>query len=189
MKLCFCDTETTGVRYKDKIWQLTSLISSGDRRDFKDIYIDRSTADWEPKAKEMMLKSIEGKDISWETPYWAHHEFASYLSKHVDKFNKNDKLYFIAFNSPFDDRMLREFFKENGDKFYGSFFHWPAIDVAGLAALHLREKRSSMPNFKLDTVAKIIGIEVDDSRLHDAIYDLELLEKVYNIVVPKEILK
>lgn len=37
-------------------------------------------------------------------------------------------------------------------------------------------------NFKLATVSKALGIEVDDSKLHDAEYDILLTRQIYNLV-------
>jgi DNA polymerase III alpha subunit (gram-positive type) len=39
-----------------------------------------------------------------------------------------------------------------------------------------------MPNFQLATVAKTLGIEVNDTKLHDGKYDADLTEKIFNIV-------
>ena len=55
-----------------------------------------------------------------------------------------------------------------------------------LAAEHLKEARSGMPNFKLGTVARTLGIEVDQTRLHDAIYDTELTYQIYQIVTNEQ---
>lgn len=52
-----------------------------------------------------------------------------------------------------------------------------------LAAYVLRERRPHMPNFKLMTVARELGIEVDESRLHDAEYDIELTKAMYKAVI------
>ena len=43
----------------------------------------------------------------------------------------------------------------------------------------LQEDRDKLPNFKLATVAKHIGISVDESRLHDSEYDIELTRKLW----------
>jgi DNA polymerase-3 subunit epsilon len=40
-----------------------------------------------------------------------------------------------------------------------------------------------MENFKLKTVAQEMGIEVDESKLHDAKYDLELTYQIYQKIV------
>jgi DNA polymerase-3 subunit epsilon len=39
-----------------------------------------------------------------------------------------------------------------------------------------------MANFQLKTVAAFLGIEVDESRLHDAEYDIDLTMQIYDIV-------
>jgi DNA polymerase-3 subunit epsilon len=36
-----------------------------------------------------------------------------------------------------------------------------------------------MENFKLMTVARTLGIEVDESQLHDALYDVKLTKEIY----------
>jgi DNA polymerase-3 subunit epsilon len=36
-----------------------------------------------------------------------------------------------------------------------------------------------MSDFKLRSVAKQVGIEVDESKLHDAQYDIELTYQIY----------
>jgi DNA polymerase-3 subunit epsilon len=39
-----------------------------------------------------------------------------------------------------------------------------------------------MPSFKLSRVAKTLGIEVDEDRLHDADYDVYLTREIYKTV-------
>ena len=41
-----------------------------------------------------------------------------------------------------------------------------------------------MENFKQGTVAKALGLQVDDTRLHDAEYDIEICKAIYDIVSP-----
>jgi len=40
-----------------------------------------------------------------------------------------------------------------------------------------------MDDFKQGTVAKALGIEVDDSKLHDASYDLSILIQIFKKLV------
>jgi DNA polymerase-3 subunit epsilon len=51
-----------------------------------------------------------------------------------------------------------------------------------LASEHLAEMRVGMENFKLMTTARALGIEIDESKLHDAEYDIELTRNIYRIV-------
>ena len=43
-----------------------------------------------------------------------------------------------------------------------------------------------MPSFKQQRVAKELGVQVDDSRLHDALYDVNLTREIYRIVTGLE---
>ncbi len=48
-----------------------------------------------------------------------------------------------------------------------------------LAAQALMEQRHMMKDFKLHSVAAQFGIELDESKLHDAMYDIYLTYEVY----------
>jgi DNA polymerase III subunit epsilon len=79
----------------------------------------------------------------------------------------------------FDDQFLRGLFEQNGDKYFGSIFWSDSSDVMVLASECLKLVRHKMENFQLKTVAKTLGIEVVESELHDALYDVELTIKIY----------
>jgi DNA polymerase-3 subunit epsilon len=51
-----------------------------------------------------------------------------------------------------------------------------------LAAFKLKTERTNLENFQLKTVAKYLGIEVDESRLHDAQYDIYLTYELYKLM-------
>jgi DNA polymerase-3 subunit epsilon len=106
--------------------------------------------------------------------------FVSELDKIVDRFDKNDKVYFIGYNAKFDSDFIRELFTKNNNKFYGSYFFNPIIDIMNIAAYKFMLKKSHPENFKLGTIAKFLNIEVDNNNLHDALYDIEISRKVYS---------
>ena len=56
------------------------------------------------------------------------------------------------------------------------------IDVMVLAGQYLMEERPKMENFRQATVAKQLGINVDESQLHNAIYDINLMVDIYKEV-------
>jgi DNA polymerase-3 subunit epsilon len=56
------------------------------------------------------------------------------------------------------------------------------MDVMILATPYLAKQRANMEDFKLVTVAKQLGIHVDDKQLHDAAYDIALTKAIFNIV-------
>lgn len=42
-----------------------------------------------------------------------------------------------------------------------------------------------MENFKLMTVARTMGIEIDENKLHDATYDIELTRDIFYKIINK----
>lgn len=50
-----------------------------------------------------------------------------------------------------------------------------------LAGILLRNERNDpkLPDFKLLTVCKYLGIPVDETKLHDALYDIELTRELF----------
>ena len=100
------------------------------------------------------------------------------LGTYVGKYDKMDKFHFVAYNASFDDAFVREWFRKCGDKYLGSWFWWPAIDVAVLAAEAIGPERALMPNFKLTTVAEKFRVKAEGSA-HDALYDITITQKVH----------
>ena len=60
------------------------------------------------------------------------------------------------------------------------------LDVYVLATQKLLKERSKLLDFKLNTVCSYVGITIDDSQLHDAIYDIKLTRELYKIVTAKD---
>ncbi len=58
----------------------------------------------------------------------------------------------MAYNARFDAYHVRAWFDKNGDKFFGSWFFHPPIDVMRLAAVHVMRKRAGMSDFRLPIV-------------------------------------
>ena len=111
-------------------------------------------------------------------------EFVEMISKYVDKFNKADKFYLVGYNNAsFDNQFLRAWFVQNGDQYFGSWFWSVPIDVFVLAGQKLLTERPKMKDFKLATVCRQMGIEVDDDLLHDALYDIILTRALYGKVI------
>lgn len=101
------------------------------------------------------------------------------FNRYVDKYNKKDKMHFVGYNANFDHDFIRSFFVKNKDNYYGSFFSYPCIDVMTLWAYRLMDVRHHLSDFKLMTVAKHVFGEIDESRLHDAEYDIELTRRLF----------
>jgi DNA polymerase-3 subunit epsilon len=51
-----------------------------------------------------------------------------------------------------------------------------------MASFKLRKVRHELVDFKQSTVAKFLGIEIDEAKLHDAKYDIQICIKIFNML-------
>ena len=71
----------------------------------------------------------------------------------------------------------------NNDKYFGSWF-WPnSLDAYVFASQKLLQQRHKMKDFQLRTVAKELGITIDEEQLHNAMYDIYLTRKIYKMCI------
>ncbi len=103
----------------------------------------------------------------------------------VDRYDKNDKFYFVGYNAKFDADHLRAWFQKNKDDYFGSWFWNPPLDVMSFAAFGLMRRRASLRNFQLLTVAEALGIATDKDNAHDALYDVELTRNVFQLLIER----
>ena len=183
IKLAIIDVETTGLNHWTHCpWSLTARFYPN------------------PVTLTLKFKPLEGAQIdaealkvggvtteelaTFEAPLIAYQKFVSVLSSRIDKYNKSDKLHFVGYNARFDMDFLRSWFSRQGDKFFGSWFWFPPIDVMALAAVELMDHRAALADFKLATVAHYFGMEVDKEKLHIAEYDVELTDQLFRWLKP-----
>ncbi len=187
IKEIFLDVETTGLDEKQHaIHQLSfGVYIDGQLKEMVDIQmrpfdgalIEQSALD---------LKQLTYDQIMAYPPMMdGYIKLIGTMGKYVNKFDKSDKFFFYAYNANFDNKFIRVLFDRCGDKFYGSWFWVPHIDIMSLAAEKLKHVRHEMPNFQLMTVAKQLGIEIDPSKAHDSLYDIEISKLVYNKSIEK----
>lgn len=124
-----------------------------------------------------------GIDISklktFPSPLKTYEEFILFLEKHIDRYNKADKLTVVAYKQDFDNTVLRRFFLKCKDEWFGSWFWVPWIDAMSIAMCYLQRERHHLENFKLETVSRYLGLRVDNKKTHDADYDRLLCRKIY----------
>jgi len=113
-------------------------------------------------------------------------EIENLLSKHVNPFDPADKFILVGyFNQGFGNEFLRKVFERTNKNNFNAFFFTGTIDVSCLAAEYLAKRRSRMKNFRLPTVAKTLGIRVDEARLNEPFYDIHLIRSIYKIVTKR----
>jgi len=181
MKLIYIDTETGGIDYPESaLIQLAGIIEiDGEEKDSFNYNIKPFPGD-KVEDGALAVNNVSREDLSgYEDPKSTYRTFIQLLGKYVNKYDKTDKLHFVAYGAGFDAGHVRAWFEKCGDKYYGSWFWWPPIDVMGIAAYAMMKQRHEMPNFKLMTAARAAGIEIDDSKLHDAMYDIEITRELW----------
>ncbi len=185
MKLLFFDLETTGTLVnKHGIHQISgAVVIDGEIKEKFNLHVQPNPqALIEPAALEV-ADVTEAQIKAYPPMGEIYKQFVDMLSKYVDRYNKKDKFFLVGYNNAsFDNQFLRAWFIQNGDKFFGSWFWANCIDVYVLATPHLADMRPEMKDFKQGTVAKALGISIDDSKLHDAFYDIEVCKAIYDIV-------
>lgn len=166
-KLLFFDLETTGVKFwRNGIHQIGGIVDiDGQEAERFDIRLaPNPAATIEQEALDVAGVTLEQVQ-SYQPMEDGYRQLVSILSKYVDKFDKRDKMYLVGYNNAgFDNSFLRALFQQCGDKYFGSWFY---------------------PNCKLMTVAKTMGIEIDENKLHDATYDIELTRDIFYRIIGK----
>lgn len=180
-KLLYLDLETTGLfHYKCGIIQIAGYVEiDGVEVDKFDFKVKPFPQDEIQEQALAVNNTTKAELATYPDPEQVFGEFEYILSKHVDKFSKTDKFHIVGYNSlKFDEEFLRQFFKKNGSKYYGSWFWNPGLDVMVLAGMALCHRRHEMENFKLGTVAATLGLSVAGPA-HQAMNDIELTRLIF----------
>lgn len=188
MKKLFYDLETTGLdKDINGIHQISGCIEMNDKvMEYFNFKVQpKEGAVYDAKALEVgnvteeQLKSYESMDS-------VYNKLIKLMSKYVNRFNRTDKFFLVGYNNAsFDNPFLRQWFEDNKDVYFGSWFWSHPLDVMVLATEYLLEERATMENFKLKTVAARLGLVIAEEKLHDAVYDIELTRSIYRIVTNK----
>jgi len=182
VKHFFFDLETTGVNIeKSGIVQIAGIVDVNSRA------VEGFSFRVQPKPGAVIEQ--EALDVIGATA----EEIAAYptmasvfiavrekLKRYCNPYNKKDKFHLTGFNNAqFDNQLLRRWWADNNDSYFGSFFWSNPVDVMTLAGVFLQDERAEMPNFKLRAVAEALGLEMDATKLHDALYDVQLTRAAY----------
>ena len=194
-KLIFIDVETTGVNPEcNGLTQISGCVQVDDQvmesfdyfvRPFPQDVIESSALEVTGIDRRQLLPpghpdhlAVPGQQFEEPKEIYVH--LHTIFKNYVDQYDKSDKFQFIGYNAhSFDMPFMRKFWEKNNDRFFGSWFWYPCLDVMLVWAQILRPVRAELPNFKLATVARHSGIDVDDSRLHDSMYDIELTRQLW----------
>lgn len=181
----FYDLETTGTNvFIHGIHQISGVIEvDGEIVEEFDFYVAPN-----PKAKidpaALAISGLTEEQIrAYPDMMSVYKKLMLMVSKYVQRYDPKDKIWLVGFNNrKFDDVFFRAWFVQNGDGFFGSYFWSDSLDAIVFASQYLIERRREMPSFKLHRVAKELGIVVDDTKLHEGVYDVKLTRMIYRIV-------
>lgn len=190
-KLIFLDLETTGLNPKRAaIIQFGAVITSLSREVVSLDIRMRPHEDAEVNEEALAVNGVMPGDFA-HPPYVDYREGKRQIVKAlegcVNPYDKEDKFFAIGYNlHAFDMPFLRELFSRCGDRYFGSWFWHPSIDLMLLAAYALRKQRHKMPDFKLGTVCHFLGVHVDPGMQHDAMYDVRLTMELWKVLFKLE---
>lgn len=194
LKVVFIDTETTGRDHKvNGLTQISGAIDfityNIDTKGFEVEHKDSFNLLLKPfpedriEAEALEVQNVKIEDLSAPgrlSPNIAYLQLYSLLAKYISPFDKSDKAFFVAYNASFDFEFLRTFWIKNNDKYFGSFFWFPYIDLMTIMAFMNLSSRDKLANSKLSTVMESIYNEtIVKDKLHDAEYDIELTRKLF----------
>ena len=172
-KILWFDTETTGLSaYKNDIIQIAGMITVNGKieEEFSYNVQPHNFNNIEPEAvrvhgitEEQMKTFMETKEL--------HGILKDLFKKFINPFDKKDKFTAAGYNVRFDMDMLFQFFKKCGDNYFYSFVDGYPLDVyQGAIILKHFGVLPQLPDYKLETVAKYLGIEI---KAHDALSDIQ----------------
>lgn len=188
MKILIYDVETTGLdSQKSAIHQLSGkVVIDGEVKETFNLKL-RPHDGAEITDEALRVSGVTREQIAGYTSHMVQFQkFKMMLEKYVSKYDKADKFYLCGFNiGPFDNQFLRAWFARCGEKWFGSYFWSNYLDCIVLATPYLVDKRPQMKDFKQSSVAEALGVKVEEEKLHDAFYDIELSHQIYDKVCGK----
>ena len=185
-KVLWFDTETTGTDpLKHAIIQIAMVVEiEGKVYEEKTINIGPGDAEIEDEA--LAVNRTSRDDLAgYQSPVHGLQEIREVFGRHVDRYDKNDKFTVGGHNVKFDVDFLRAFFERNAypePSYFGSWFNGRRLDTLELATWlqHVGILGASLPNLKLGTLAKYLGVKFSGSGAHDALSDIKANVEIAN---------
>lgn len=186
-KVIFVDLETTGLNpKKNSIHQIgmvgMELLNGRPRKElFVQNILCQPVAGKEIESKALQVSNVLPEELKTRiTARDAYIQVKNILKTYVNPFDKMDKFHWIGYNAGFDYDFMRQWFVDHDDKFMGSFFWFPYVDVMSLVGFDMLKNggRQTMTNMKLETVCKAYKVEFD-GQAHDALADIRATKELF----------
>lgn len=190
MKLFFVDLETTGTdRDKHGIHQISgAIVIDGKLMEEFDYHVAPGpSALIDPVA--LRVCNVTFEQINNYPPMQEVFLLVSIMiHTYINIDDPNDRFFIVGYNSQkFDSGHLAKWFQVNGklNVFKNAFWLGSTLDVMILATAALADKRYLLPDVKQSTIARFLGIDVDEDKLHTSDYDIYLCRAIYHAVYGK----
>lgn len=184
MKYLWIDLETTGLDpLKHGVIQIAGIVEiDGETKEEFNFTVKPFKGD-AVSPDSIASHGIPIKEMkTYKPPNEVYRALTKLLSKYVRVYDKSDKFHLLGYNAKFDYDFLRKWFEKNHDPYMGSYIWFPPLDIMNLACFYLGPKRATIKNFKLDSVARAVGLRPKEGLLHDASYDIRLTRDLYEVL-------
>lgn len=173
----FFDLETTGTDVrKHGIIQFAGIVEiDGEIVDELEIKINPGEVEWHEKAIE--ANGITPDMVKEHVPkIQAYSSIDKFLTTHVDKYDKKDKMIPAGYNVNFDRKFLEQFYYDNGNKYFGGLVNYYDADVFYVLK-YLRQLGMYSGGLKLTEACEHFGIELTNA--HDALADIKATRQLH----------
>lgn len=171
-KIIWLDCETSGLD-KDR----NGIISLAAMAEIEGKVVDSRTFTMNPVGRDLEDGALQVNGFTREQVAsfkdWkaVKVEFCTWLDSFVSKFDKEDKATAAGYNIiTFDLGFLESWFLACGDKYLYSYFDRFPLDVYRMVPMLEWSGLNNLPNRKLGTVCKALGVELVDA--HEAMSDV-----------------
>ncbi len=187
MKLLYLDTETTGITDNSAVVQIAGAVEiDGEVKEWFNIRCKpHKGADISEQALKVIGLTLDELNQE-QDPSDGLKEFEEVLTRHIDRYDKNDKLIMVCHNYPFDFRMLYNFYKRLNNKYLGGLidFKLNVCTLSTIKSLQVAGKLPRLDNNKLETWCEHFGIELENA--HDALSDIkatrDLFKEIFKLI-------
>ena len=184
-KIFWYDLETSGLEEdKHAILSLSGIIEIDGRivdkidltmKPFKDDLISQEALDINGFTMEQ-IKTFEHPEIAFR-------RLIKFLSKHINRYDKKDKLTLAGYNIvKFDIPFLEQLFLKCNDVYFGSWVNGEPLDVYQFVLIMKKLGVVTSDSTKLEVIAQDLNISL---KAHDASSDILATREIYYKLLDK----
>jgi DNA polymerase-3 subunit epsilon len=185
-KIFWIDTETSGINPdKHGIIELAIIVDvDGKIKDKMTFLMNPVDCAFNSEAEKVHGHTID-KVLTYKPDIEVKKAISGLMNHHIDKYDKNDKAVFAAYNADFDLKFIRALWNKANDNYLYSMIGAVLDPIRIIPMIVMLGLMPEPENLKLGTVAKALEIQFDENTLHGAMADIELTRKVFIEIVKR----